>query len=59
MSNHVSPEIIEQIKTITAYYIGNPGPNLGQEHTCGGIKPVNGTPTLDPLFIIGSQYIYK
>jgi len=33
------------IKKTMTYEFGNPDPGLGQAHTCGGIKPVNGTPT--------------
>ena len=35
------------------YTGGNPGPGLGQAQKCGGVKPVNGFPTL-PFLIIGS-----
>jgi len=31
-------------KTMT--YDGNPGPGLGQTQECGGVKLVNGLPTL-------------
>ena len=33
-------------KKTTAYYIGNPGPGLGQAQKCGGVKLVNGNPSL-------------
>jgi hypothetical protein len=28
------------------YYVGNSHPGLGQVHRYGGVKPVNGIPTL-------------
>ena len=34
------------------YFIGNPGPGLGQEQKHGRIKPVSGIPRL-PFLIIG------
>jgi hypothetical protein len=39
--------------TLSPYDIGNPDLSLGQVHNCGGVKPVNGIPTLS-LLIIGS-----
>jgi hypothetical protein len=38
-------EVAEHKKT-TTYDVGNPGPNLEQKQTFGGIKPVNGIPFL-------------
>jgi hypothetical protein len=35
------------------YTSGNPGPGFRQAQKCGGVKPVNGLPTL-PFLIIGS-----
>jgi len=29
---------------ISTYDVGNPCPGLGNEDTCGGVKPVNGIP---------------
>jgi hypothetical protein len=40
-------------KKTTAYGIGHPGSHLGQAQKGGGVKPVNGIPTLS-LLIIGS-----
>jgi hypothetical protein len=34
------------IKNITTYDFPNPGTVFGQEHTCGGVKPVYGKPPL-------------
>ena len=55
MNNHLSSRITEYKKT-TTHCIVNPGSDLGQTQTCGGIKPDKGTP-----LIIGylRQYIYK
>jgi hypothetical protein len=44
-SSLILTEVAEHKKTMT-YDVGNPGPNLEQEQTFGGIKPVNGIPTL-------------
>ena len=33
-------------KKTMKYDVVNPGPALGQAHKCGGVKPVNGVPTL-------------
>jgi hypothetical protein len=33
-------------KKTTTYDTGNPDPGLGQAQTFGGIKPVNGIPTI-------------
>ena len=33
-------------KTSTKSDVGNPGPSVRQTQICGGIKPVNGIPTL-------------
>ena len=41
--NEQSPLIFPQT---TTYDDGNPGSGLGQAQTCGGVKPLNGTPTL-------------
>ena len=38
-------ELIEH-KRIMACDVGHPGPGLGQAEKCGGVKPVNGIPTL-------------
>ena len=47
--NEQSPQILTEVaehkKTMT-YDVGNPSPNLEQEQTFGGIKPVNGIPFL-------------
>jgi hypothetical protein len=37
--------LTEHKKTMT-YDVGNPGPGLGQAQQCGGVKTVNGIPTL-------------
>ena len=37
----------------TTYDVRNPGPGMGQAESCGGVKLVNGIPTLS-LFINGS-----
>ena len=34
------------IQRTTTYDVGNPGFCLGQAHKCGGIKPINGLPSL-------------
>jgi hypothetical protein len=44
-----SPLILTKLaehKKNTAYDVRNPGPYVGQVHTLGGIKPVNGILTL-------------
>jgi len=41
----VSPSITEHKKT-TTYDIENSGPGLEQAHIYGGVRPVNGIPTL-------------
>jgi len=33
------------------YGIGNPDSDLGHTPKCGGVKPINGIPTLPPLII--------
>jgi hypothetical protein len=38
--------LIEQNKD-TTHDVGNTGHGLRQEHQCGGVKPVNGSPPLD------------
>ena len=45
--NKLSPQIIEHKKTIT-YDVDNKDCWLGQDKTCGGDKPVNGSP-IPPL----------
>jgi len=45
-NNHLSLQIIEHKKKTTTYNIGNPGSDLGQAQTCGGVKPVDGIPNL-------------
>jgi len=49
--NEQSPLIFTQWKQqkTTIYEIGNPGSGLGHAQTCGGVTPVNGTPTLPSL----------
>ena len=44
-NNHLSPQIIEYEKGHDIY-VRNPDPDLGQAHTCGRIKLLNGMPTL-------------
>jgi hypothetical protein len=34
------------VNYLPPYDIGNPDLSLGQVHNCGGVKPVNGIPTL-------------
>jgi hypothetical protein len=44
----------------TTVDIGNLGPGLEQTQTCGGIKPVNGIPTLHSWSLdSNNQYITK
>ena len=44
----------------TTYNAGNPDSGLGQTHTCCGVKPANGIPTLSSCkFNLQRQYIYK
>jgi len=31
---------------ILYFYVGNPGPDLGRQNKCGGVKQINGIPTL-------------
>jgi hypothetical protein len=38
-----SPQLIEHKKNTTTYNIENLGPGLGQAHTCGRVKPMNGS----------------
>jgi hypothetical protein len=45
MNNHLSSRISEYKKT-TTHCIVNPGSDLGQTQTCGGIKPDKGTPLI-------------
>jgi hypothetical protein len=35
-------EIISNNSTLKDHNVGNACPGLGQAHTCGGVKPVNG-----------------
>jgi hypothetical protein len=42
-NNHLNSLNIK--KTMT-YDVENQGPGLGQAQICGGVKPVNGMPTL-------------
>ena len=51
-NNHLSSQLnsLNTDKT-TTYYVGNPGPGLGQAHKSGRVAPVNGIPPL----ITGSQ----
>ena len=47
--NEQSPLILTEVaehKKTTTYDVGNLVPNLEQKQTFGGIKPVNGIPTL-------------
>jgi hypothetical protein len=46
-NNHllILTELAEQ-KNTTTYEIGNTGPGLGRAQKCGGVKQVNGIPTL-------------
>jgi hypothetical protein len=52
INNHLSSLLTEHKKNMT-YDVGNPDSGIGQAQKCGGVKPVNGIPTL-PLLIIGS-----
>ena len=49
-SNHLSPQINENKnknkKETTTYDFGKPVPGLVYVQTCGGVKSVNGIPTL-------------
>ena len=39
---------LTELKKTTLYRVGNPGPGLGQRHTCGRAKLVNyGGPSID------------
>jgi len=41
------------------YDVGNPGPGLGQADKCGGVKLINGVPTLHfPLIFAVLAKIY-
>ena len=52
-------ELTEHIKTMT-FDLGNSGPGLGQAQKCGGVKQVNGTPTLLSWWLnLQQQYKYK
>ena len=47
--NEQSPFILTGLtehNKITTYDVGNPGHDLRQSQKCGGVKPVNGIPTL-------------
>ena len=47
--NEQSPFILTGLtehKETTTYDVGNPGHGLRQSQKCGGVKPVNGIPTL-------------
>jgi hypothetical protein len=49
-NNHISLSFTEHKKKPTAYDVGNPGPDLGQVHECGGAKPVKRIQNLDNQF---------
>jgi len=44
-NNILSPQLIEYKKDYNIS-LGNPGSGFRQAHKCGGVKPVNGIPTL-------------
>ena len=47
MNNRLSSYLISlNTNQTTTYDVENLGPGLGRAQTCGGIKPVNGIPTL-------------
>jgi hypothetical protein len=47
MNNHLSSYLISlNTNQTTTYHVGNLGPGLGRAQKCGGIKQVNGIPTL-------------
>ena len=47
MNNHLSSYLISlNTNQTTTYDVGNLGPGLGRAQKCGGIKQVNGIPTL-------------
>jgi hypothetical protein len=40
--NHLSSQLTEHMKKITAYDVRNPSPGLAQTQKSGGVKLVNG-----------------
>jgi hypothetical protein len=48
---------ITENKNTTTLADGNPGPDLGQTHKCGGVKPVDRTSIIS-IVIIGSTMVY-
>ena len=66
MNNRLSSYLIPlNTNQTTTYDVGNLGPGLGRAQKCGGIKPVNGIPTLSSILITESptairmQSLYK
>jgi hypothetical protein len=46
-STNITPHLNSlNTKMTMKYNVVNPGPALGQAHKYGGVKPVNGIPTL-------------
>ena len=39
-------------KKTTTWNVGNPGLDLEPQHNCGGVKPVNGIPTLPSWLLV-------
>jgi hypothetical protein len=49
MNYHLSYKLNSlKTKKTRAYDVGNPGTDLGQVQKCGGVKSINGIPTLPP-----------
>jgi hypothetical protein len=48
MNNHLSPllNLLKAKKNTTTYDVGNPDHGLGQAQKWGGVKLINGIPTL-------------
>ena len=44
-NRHLSRQFIAGKKITTTYDVEIPGPSMGQEQRCGGVKLVNGIPT--------------